>query len=82
MLKSGTTTRRSHAGKKLRFYGLASSLQKSGMRGVLAKIVMAEPDGPTPLHPGLVESKESSFEEAISMHGKWHGKVTAASRYG
>lgn len=75
MLKSGTTTFvEAMLARNYGFDGLASSLQKSGMRGVLAKIVMAEPDGPTPLHPGLVESKESSFEEAISMHGKWHGK--------
>lgn len=76
MLKSGTTTFvEAMLASNYGFDGLASSLQKSGMRGILGKIVMAEPDGPTAMHPGLIETRESSFGEAIAMYQKWHGQA-------
>mgnify|MGYP001462185912 FL=1 len=76
MLKSGTTTFvEAMLAGNYGFDGLAATLQKSGMRGVLAKIVMAEPEGPSLLHPGLIESKASSFGEALTMYNKWQGKA-------
>ena len=58
MLKSGTTTFvEAMLARNYGFDGLASSLQKPGMR-VLAKIVMAEPDGPTLCIQDLLKAKK------------------------
>lgn len=76
MLKSGTTTFiEAMLASTYGFDGIAGALEKSGMRGVLAKIVMEEPKKPTLMHPGLIETKDSSFGEAVAMHHKWHGQA-------
>ena len=73
MLKSGTTTFvEAMLARNYGFDGLASSKSRVCAEYWLKSSWLNR--WTHPLHPGLVESKESSFEEAISMHGKWHGK--------
>lgn len=76
MLKSGTTTFiEAMLASTYGFEGIASALEASGLRGVLAKIVMEPPAGSSLMHGGLIEERQASFSEAVQMHRKWHGQA-------
>ena len=77
MLRSGTTCfvesmLASHYG----FDAIAGVVERSGIRAALSKIVMDLPSyaqAPDSMHPGMVESAEASFEEALGLHARWDG---------
>jgi len=77
MLKSGTT---SFVGvdvvSRYGFDGIASTVEKAGLRGALAKTVMDSPGYGTKssiMPEGLVEDKAACMREAKSMIKKWNG---------
>ncbi|HEX5146343.1 MAG TPA: amidohydrolase, partial [Conexibacter sp.] len=77
MVKSGTTTfletfLATHYG----FDGIAQVVVDAGVRAGLSKIVMDIPgytQGEHQMHPGMVEDREASFNEAVEMHERWNG---------
>jgi len=78
MLKSGTTTfLESMLAQRYGFDGIAQAVEESGIRACLAGIVMdtstyATQDANT-MHPGMVESRESSLFGVLEAHRKWQG---------
>ncbi len=79
MIKSGTTTfLEAMLHSRYGFDGIAQTLEHSGMRGILSKIVMDEHGyggQKSILHPGMVETREASMTETKRMIGKWNGKA-------
>jgi cytosine/adenosine deaminase-related metal-dependent hydrolase len=78
MLKSGTTTfLESMLAQRYGFDGIAQAVQESGIRACLAGIVMDTPTYATQdanvMHPGMVESRETSLLGVLEAHGKWQG---------
>jgi cytosine/adenosine deaminase-related metal-dependent hydrolase len=77
MLKSGTTAFvESMTASRYGFDGIARVVETSGIRGALSKIVMDLPSYATAagtMHPGMIETAEASFEEALAKHKKWQG---------
>ncbi|MBE3559257.1 MAG: amidohydrolase [Ktedonobacteraceae bacterium] len=77
MLKSGTTTfLESMLAHRYGFDGIARAVDESGIRACLAGIVMdigtyATKDNA--MHPGLIESRETSLLGVLAMHEKWQG---------
>lgn len=77
MLKSGTTTfLESMLAHRYGFDGIARAVQESGIRACLAGIVMdigtyATQD--SSMHPGMIESRETSMLGVLDMHSKWQG---------
>jgi Cytosine deaminase and related metal-dependent hydrolases len=77
MLKSGTTTfLESMLAHRYGFDGVARAVAESGIRACLAGIVMdvgtyATKDNA--MHPGMIESRETSLLGVLDMHSKWHG---------
>ena len=77
MLKSGTTTfLESMLAHRYGFDGIAQAVEESGIRACLAGIVMdigtyATQDNS--MHPGLIESRETSLLGVIEAHSKWEG---------
>ncbi|HTK05769.1 MAG TPA: amidohydrolase [Ktedonobacteraceae bacterium] len=78
MLKSGTTTfLESMLAHRYGFDGIAQAVAESGIRACLAGIVMdigtyATQDENS-MHPGLIESRETSLLGVMDMHSKWQG---------
>lgn len=78
MLKSGTTTfLESMLAHRYGFDGVARAVEESGVRACLAGIVMdigtyATQDA-NAMHPGLVESRETSLLGVLDAHSKWQG---------
>src|SRR5215475_11991120 len=78
MLKSGTTTfLESMLAHRYGFDGIAQAVSESGIRACLAGIVMdigtyATQDE-NAMHPGLIESRETSLLGVLDMHSKWQG---------
>src|SRR5215469_4283318 len=78
MLKSGTTTfLESMLAHRYGFDGIAYAVEESGVRACLAGIVMDTPTYATQdenaMHPGLIESRETSLSGVLDMHSKWQG---------
>ncbi|MGB9881061.1 MAG: amidohydrolase family protein, partial [Anaerolineae bacterium] len=77
MLKSGTTAFvESMLAERYGFDGIAEVVLRSGIRAVLAKIVMdigtyATKDSWMP--PGMIEDRETSLRNTLAMHEKWDG---------
>jgi len=84
MLKSGTTTfLESLLHTRYGFDGIAESLQKSGMRGVLSKTVMEMPSYGTEesiMHTGMIEDAETCLREVETYHKRWDGKADGRVR--
>src|SRR5437588_3905291 len=78
MLKSGTTTfLESMLAHRYGFDGIARAVEESGIRACLAGIVMdtgtyATQDA-NAMHPGMVESRETSLFGVLEAHRKWQG---------
>src|SRR5579859_3158042 len=78
MLKSGTTTfLESMLAHRYGFDGIAQAVNESGIRACLAGIVMdigtyATQDENV-MHPGLIESRETSLLGVLDAHSKWQG---------
>jgi len=77
MLKSGTTTfLESMLAHRYGFDGIAKAVEESGVRACLAGIVMdigTYATQTSSMHPGLVESRETSLFGVLDMHSKWNG---------
>jgi cytosine/adenosine deaminase-related metal-dependent hydrolase len=77
MLKSGVTAFvESMTAHRYGFAGIARVVEASGIRGAISKIVMDLPSYATAagtMHPGMIESAEASFNEALAMHDQWQG---------
>jgi len=77
MLKSGTTTfLESMLAHRYGFDGIARAVDESGIRACLAGIVMdigTYATQSSSMHPGMVESRETSLFGVLDMHSKWHG---------
>lgn len=84
MIKSGTTTfLESGLHKRYGNFGIAELLDKSGMRGVLSKMVM---DGKGYgraagiMHHGMIEDGEECLKEAKELHKSWNGRDSGRIR--
>jgi cytosine/adenosine deaminase-related metal-dependent hydrolase len=79
MIKSGTTTfLESLLHTRYGFDGIAESLDRSGMRGILSKTVMGMGSYGTEksiMHPGMVEDAETCLREVEAYHKQWNGKA-------
>jgi cytosine/adenosine deaminase-related metal-dependent hydrolase len=77
MLKSGTTTfLESMLAYRYGFDGIAQAVTESGIRACLAGIVMdigTYATQESSMHPGLIESRETSLRGVLDMHSKWQG---------
>jgi len=77
MLKSGTTTfLESMLAHRYGFDGIAEAVDESGIRACLAGIVMDVGTYATQsnaMHPGMIESRETSLLGVLEMHSKWEG---------
>ncbi len=77
MLKSGTTTfLESGLAHRYGFDGIAQAVEESGIRACLSGIVMDIPTYATQensMHPGMIESRETSLFGVLEMHKKWEG---------
>ncbi len=77
MLKSGTTTfLESMLAHRYGFDGIAEVVDESGIRACLAGIVMDVGTYATQsnaMHPGMIESRETSLLGVLEMHSKWEG---------
>ena len=84
MIKSGTTTfLESLLHSRYGFDGIAESVQKSGMRGVLSKTVMGLPSYGTEnsiMYPGMIEDAETCLHEVESHFKRWDGKANGRIR--
>ena len=79
MIKSGTTTfLESLLHSRYGLDGIAESVERCGMRGVLGKTVMSLPgygsEGSI-MHPGMVEDGETCLREVESYFKRWNGKA-------
>jgi len=76
MLKSGTTTfLESMLAYRYGFDGIARAVDESGIRACLAGIVMDIGTYATQtnaMHPGMIESRETSLFGVLDMHSKWN----------
>jgi cytosine/adenosine deaminase-related metal-dependent hydrolase len=79
MIKSGTTTfLEAMLHSRYGFDGIAEAVERTGMRGVLSKIVMDQAGyagSEQIMHPGMMEEKEATVNETLRMHGGWNGKA-------
>jgi cytosine/adenosine deaminase-related metal-dependent hydrolase len=84
MLRSGTTTfLESMLAHRYGFDGIAEVVRESGARGTLAKIVMDTPryaDAAYPMHPGMIEDRETGLAGTLEMHRRWHGAAEGRIR--
>jgi|SRR5579864_1296043 len=84
MLKSGTTTfLESMLAHRYGFDGIAEAVRDSGIRAILAKIVMDTPryaNAAFPMHPGMIEDRETGLEGTLQMHARWHGAADGRIR--
>jgi cytosine/adenosine deaminase-related metal-dependent hydrolase len=78
MIKSGTTTfLESLLHSRYGFDGIAQSLKRSGMRGILAKTVMGLPgygSEQSIMHPGMIEDAETCLHEVDEYFYRWNGR--------
>jgi cytosine/adenosine deaminase-related metal-dependent hydrolase len=79
MLKSGTTAFvETLIVERYGFDGIAEVVQRSGIRGVLAKSVMDIPtyaSNKSIMYEGMREDRDRSLQQALSMHEKWDGSA-------
>ena len=79
MIKSGTTTfLESLLHTRYGFDGIAETIQRSGMRGVLSKTVMGMPSYGTEksiMHEGMIEDAETCLREVEAYFKRWNGKA-------
>jgi cytosine/adenosine deaminase-related metal-dependent hydrolase len=79
MLRSGTTTfLESMLAHRYGFDGIARAVAESGIRACLGGIVMDIGTYATQansMHPGMIESRETSLLGVLDMHSKWEGKA-------
>ncbi len=79
MIKSGTTTfLESLLHSRYGFDGIAESVQRSGMRGILSKTVMGLPgygSEKSIMHPGMIEDAETCLREVEDYHKRWNGRA-------
>jgi cytosine/adenosine deaminase-related metal-dependent hydrolase len=84
MLRSGTTTfLESMLAHRYGFDGIAQVVTESGARATLAKIVMDTPryaDAALPMHPGLIEDRETGLGGTLEMHHRWEGAADGRIR--
>jgi len=84
MIKSGTTTfLESLLHTRYGFDGIASSVEVSGVRGILSKTVMGVPAYGTAggiMHPGMVEDGETCLREVEGYFNRWNGKANGRIR--
>ncbi len=84
MLRSGTTSfLESMLAHRYGFDGIAEVVRESGARGTLAKIVMDTPryaDVALPMHPGMIEDRETGLNGTLEMHQRWHGAADGRIR--
>lgn len=84
MMKSGTTTfLESLLHSRYGFDGIAESLERSGMRGILAKTVMGLPgygSEKSIMHPGMIEDAETCLREVETYFKQWDGKAKGRIR--
>lgn len=84
MLKSGTTTfLESLLHSRYGFDGVAESLERSGMRGILSKTVMGLPgygSEKSIMHPGMVEDAKTCLRDVEYHFGRWNGKADGRIR--
>ena len=84
MLRSGTTTfLESMLAHRYGFDGIAEAVRDSGIRATLAKIVMDTPryaDAALPMHPGMIEDRETGLEGTLAMHRRWQGQANGRIR--
>jgi len=83
MIKSGTTAFiESMIHTRYGFDGITKALEKSGMRGCLAKTIMDTPayGRKQMMHPGMIEDGEKSFNETIEMIERWDGRANGRIR--
>ena len=77
MIKSGTTTfLESLLHSRYGFDGIAESLERSGMRGILSKTVMSLPgygSEKSIMHPGMIEDGETCLREVETYFRRWNG---------
>ncbi len=77
MLRSGTTTfLESMLAHRYGFDGIAQAVKESGIRACLAGIVMDIGTYATQtnaMHPGMIESRETSLLGVLDMHETWQG---------
>jgi cytosine/adenosine deaminase-related metal-dependent hydrolase len=78
MIKSGTTTfLESLLHSRYGLDGVALSVEKSGMRGILSKTVMGLPSYGTEnniMHPGMVEEPEECLREVEGYFKRWNSR--------
>jgi cytosine/adenosine deaminase-related metal-dependent hydrolase len=76
MLKSGTTTfLESGLHWRYGFDGIAETLEQSGLRGILSKMVMDMPSygaHENIMHPGMVEDRETCLREVEEHFQRWN----------
>ena len=77
MLKSGTTSfLESMIHTRYGFEGIARVVEKSGIRGCLAKLFMdltGYAKEESIMYEGMIEEPEPCIQETLSMHNKWQG---------
>ncbi len=79
MLRSGTTAFiETLLAGRYGLDGIAETVEQSGIRAGLAKSIMdvaTYAESPVPMFAGMIETKETTFDEARELHEKWHGKA-------
>jgi cytosine/adenosine deaminase-related metal-dependent hydrolase len=79
MIKSGTTTfLESLLHSRYGFDGIAQSLERAGMRGVLSKTVMGLPGYGKEtgiMHPGMIEEPQTCLREVDSYFRRWNDRA-------
>ena len=79
MIESGTTTfLESLLHSRYGFDGIAESVERSGMRGILSKTVMGLPgygSEKSIMHPGMIEDAETCLRDVETYFTRWNGKA-------
>jgi cytosine/adenosine deaminase-related metal-dependent hydrolase len=79
MIKSGTTTfLESLLHSRYGFDGIAETVDRSGMRGILSKTVMGLPgygSEKSIMHPGMIEDAETCLREVETYFERWNGRA-------
>jgi cytosine/adenosine deaminase-related metal-dependent hydrolase len=79
MVKSGTTTfLESLLHSRYGFDGVAESVERSGMRGILSKTVMSLAgygSEKSIMHPGMIEDGETCLREVETYFKRWNGRA-------
>jgi cytosine/adenosine deaminase-related metal-dependent hydrolase len=79
MIKSGTTTfLESGLHSRYGLDGIAESVQRAGMRGIMSKMVMSSPgygSQQSIMHPGMIEDAETCLREVEDSFKNWNGRA-------